>query len=52
MGEAVSAYATIWQYHEGTTEALFKIYEYPETDFAVTSQYTNLQIDYPDDVAI
>lgn len=52
MGENVESYNSIWSYSQGTTEPIFKIYEYPESAFSITSNYTNLSVDYPTDVAI
>ncbi|MDD6210941.1 MAG: KamA family protein [Bacteroidales bacterium] len=52
MGENINLYDSIWSYSEGETEPLFKIYEYPDSGFSITSQYTNLHIDEHSDIAI
>ncbi len=45
IGEDVSEYESIWGYSLGETEPRMPIYEYPEYDFKVTKEFTNLQID-------
>ncbi|MFQ5673757.1 MAG: KamA family radical SAM protein [Nitrospinales bacterium] len=44
MGEDVSEYESIWGYSMGATEPRMPLYEYPEYDFKVTEELTNLQI--------
>jgi len=45
MGEDISEYESIWGYSLGETETRMPIYEYPEYDFKVTKEFTNLQIE-------
>ena len=45
MGEDISEYASIWGYSIGKTEPRMPIYEYPEYEFKITSNYTNLESD-------
>jgi lysine 2,3-aminomutase len=45
MGEDISEYESIWGYSLGETEPRMPIYEYPEYDFKVTKELTNLQIE-------
>ena len=42
MGEDVSEYESIWGYSIGETEPRMPIYQYPEYDFKITDEYTNL----------
>jgi len=42
MGEDRSEYKTIWGYSIGETEPRNPVYEYPDYDFAISSEYTNL----------
>ena len=42
MGEDVNEYDTLWEYTEGRTEPRFSMYEYPNYDFKVTDEVTNL----------
>ncbi|MBS4001140.1 MAG: hypothetical protein KGZ71_11730 [Desulfobulbaceae bacterium] len=44
MGEDESEYGSIWNYSVGVTEARMPIYEYPEYNFQVTNEITNLDI--------
>lgn len=44
IGENISEYESIWGYSIGETEARLPIYEYPEYDFNITSELTNLKI--------
>jgi len=45
MGEDVSEYESIWGYSLGETEPRMPIYEYPDYDFQVTDEITNLVLD-------
>ena len=42
MGEDASIYENIWGYSIGETEARMSLYEYPEYDYKLTEEYTNL----------
>jgi lysine 2,3-aminomutase len=44
MGENVDEYQSIWGYSLAETETRQKLFEYPEYDFKVTDQITNLEI--------
>lgn len=44
MGEDMGEYETLWAYTEGETERRFPFFEYPVSDFSVTSRYTNLDV--------
>lgn len=44
IGEDISEYESIWGYSIGETEPRLSIYEYPEYDFDITSEMTNLEI--------
>ncbi len=44
MGENVREYESIWGYSLGETEPIMPVYEYPEFDFKVTEEITNLEI--------
>jgi len=44
IGEDISEYKTIWGYSIGETEPRIPIYEYPEYDFEITDEMTNLDI--------
>lgn len=44
MGENVADYADMWGYSIGETEERMPIYEYPEYDYPLTSEMTNLEI--------
>jgi len=44
MGENVSEYEGIYGYSLGMTEQIMPIYEYPEYDYQVTPEFTNLDI--------
>jgi lysine 2,3-aminomutase len=44
MGEEVSEYANLWGYSLGETEPRMSIYDYPDYDFKVTKEFTNLQV--------
>lgn len=45
MGEDISEYETLWGYSIGISENRLPIYEYPEYDFQVTEEFTNLELD-------
>jgi lysine 2,3-aminomutase len=45
MGEDVSEYESLWGYSIGVTENRLPVYEYPEYDFQITEEYTNLELD-------
>ena len=45
MGEDVSEYEDLWGYSIGETEARMPLYEYPDYDFAITDEFTNMLID-------
>ncbi len=45
IGEDVSEYDDVWGYSMGQTEGRTPLYEYPEYDFAVTSELTNFRLD-------
>ena len=42
IGETISEYESIWGYSIGETEPRLSLYEYPEYDYDLTSEYTNL----------
>ncbi len=42
MGEDISEYESIWGYSIGETEPRMPIYQYPEYDFKITGEFTNL----------
>ena len=44
MGENIREYESIWGYSLGETEPRIPIYEYPEYEFSVTEEITNLEI--------
>jgi lysine 2,3-aminomutase len=43
LGEEMDDYASIWGYSIGETEQRIPIYDYPDYDYEVTQNYTNLQ---------
>ena len=43
MGEDPDDYAAIWGYSIGETEPRLSLYEYPDYDFSVTDEFTNLE---------
>jgi lysine 2,3-aminomutase len=45
LGENISEYDGLWGYSLGETEPRLPVYEYPEYDFNVTEEYTNLEIE-------
>ncbi len=45
IGENISDYESIWGYSIGETEPRVPIYEYPEYDYQVTDENTNLNIE-------
>ncbi|WDP91717.1 MAG: KamA family protein [Desulfobacter sp.] len=44
MGEDISDYKSIWGYSIGQSEKRHSLYEYPEYDYKVTEEYTNIRI--------
>jgi lysine 2,3-aminomutase len=44
IGEDISDYESIWGYSIGETEPRMPIYEYPEYDYKVTKEFTNLEV--------
>jgi lysine 2,3-aminomutase len=44
MGEDISEYQDLYGYSIGETEERMSLYEYPEYDFNVTKEMTNLEI--------
>jgi lysine 2,3-aminomutase len=44
MGEDISEYRDLYGYSIGETEERMSLYEYPEYDFSVTKEMTNLEI--------
>jgi len=44
MGEDVSEYESLWGYSIGVTENRLSVYEYPDYDFQVTDEFTNLEL--------
>jgi len=44
LGENTAEYESIWGYSLGETEPRIPIYEYPETEFKVIEELTNLEI--------
>lgn len=45
MGEDCEDYATIWEHTQGRTEPRFRIYEYPNFNFQITEQFSNLKVE-------
>jgi lysine 2,3-aminomutase len=45
LGENKDEYEGLFGYSMGQTEERPSIYEYPEYDYTVTSEYSNLEID-------
>ena len=45
MGDNIEEYKDLWGYSIGNTEPRMPIYEYPDYDFDITPEYSNLQID-------
>nr|NQU91323.1 KamA family protein [Bacteroidota bacterium] len=45
IGEDVSDYESIWGYSIGETEPRMAIYEYPEYEFEVTNEYSNMELE-------
>lgn len=45
IGEDVAEYESIWGYSLGETERRMPIYEYPDYDFKVTEEITNLKLE-------
>ncbi|MDR4987312.1 MAG: KamA family protein [Bacteroidales bacterium] len=44
IGEDITEYDSIWGYSVGETEPRLPIYEYPEYEYAVTEELTNLEL--------
>lgn len=44
IGEDISEYEDLWGYSIGQTEKRYPLYEYPEYDFKITEDMTNLEI--------
>ena len=44
LGEDTSEYANLYGYSLGETEPRMSIYEYPEYDFDIAKELTNLQV--------
>ncbi len=44
IGEDISEYQSIWGYSVGETEPRLPIYDYPDYDYALTEEFTNLDI--------
>ncbi|MFV2066214.1 MAG: KamA family radical SAM protein, partial [Pirellulales bacterium] len=45
MGEDMSEYESLWGYSIGVTENRLPVFEYPEYDFRITEEFTNLELD-------
>jgi len=45
IGENASEYESIWGYSIGETEPRSALYEYPEDDYAITHEYSNLMLE-------
>ena len=44
MGEDITDYESIWGYSIGETEPRMPLYEYPDYEFKITKEYTNLKL--------
>jgi lysine 2,3-aminomutase len=44
IGENIDEYDFVWGYSIGLTEPRMPLYEYPDYDFEITKEYTNLEI--------
>ena len=44
IGEEISDYESIWGYSIGETEPRMSVYEYPEYDYKITKEYTNITV--------
>ena len=44
MGEDIKEYESVWGYSIGETEARMPVYEYPEFNFELTEELTNLEV--------
>ncbi len=44
IGEDIADYESIWGYSTGETEPRIPIYDYPDYDYKVTSDFTNLEM--------
>ena len=45
MGEDIEEYENLYGYSLGETEARLPVYDYPEYDYKVTDELTNLEIE-------
>jgi lysine 2,3-aminomutase len=45
IGEDINEYDSIWGYSVGETEPRLPIYEYPDYDYGVTNEITNLELE-------
>ena len=45
MGEDISEYAGLFGYSIGETESRMSIYEYPDYDYKITEEFTNLELE-------
>ncbi|MCP4659395.1 MAG: KamA family protein [bacterium] len=50
IGEDVSEYEDLWGYSIGETEPRMPLYEYPDYDFQVTDELTNLELESTESV--
>ena len=44
LGEDITDYHSLWGYSIGETESMKPVFWYPEFDFKVTEEFTNLQL--------
>jgi len=44
MGEDLKEYSNVWGYSIGETEPRMPVYEYPEYDFKIRDEFTNLEV--------
>lgn len=44
MNENINDYKSIWNYTEGKTEERFPFFNYPNSEFTITDEYSNLSI--------
>ncbi len=44
IGEEIDEYEFVWGYSIGLTEPRMPLYDYPDYDFEITEEYTNLEI--------
>ena len=45
IGEDIDDYESIWGYSIGETEPRMSLYEYPDYEFNITEEYTNLELE-------